>query len=591
MALSVEEVRKELSKGRKRKTLALAMLHQNRIRFHTQAEASTPMLLYAKRYEQQLKGLPQSGVWQALADFLAFTENLLPHDKFKIFKSLFRFPVATNEITSVCFDKLSRIFEGRDPSYTYQFKATEQRDDWEWYRQEMMKEPTVWSTVGWQFFKTEINSVLIVDLPKEQKKGDRYPQPYFYWLPIDKVLAYDAKPDGQMKWIAFRQDDDKLAVFDDERYRVFSYRDGVIGELETDNPHDLGYCPARFFWSEGVNLQNPDVKISPLTKVLGHLDWWLFFHLSKKHLDMYGSYPVYYGYEQTCDFHNDNTGDYCNGGFLYDVKGEQKLDMNGLPLPCPKCGEHRITGAGSFIEVPVPIEGQPDLGQHPVGMLSIDRSSLDYNKDEEERLRLAIITAIVGQNEEVTQREAFNEQQVKAAFESQSTVLNRVKKGFEDAQQWVDSTVCRLRYGQLFISCSISYGTEFYLTTVDDLRERYKMAKESGASEAELDALHQKIIETEYRNNPLMQQRMLILSDLEPYRHLTRDEMIQLRSQGLVTQDDLLVKLNFADYVRRFERENMNILEFGENTEYPKKIEAITGRLREYARQSINNQN
>lgn len=588
MALSVDELRKELNKGRKRKTLALAMLHQNRIRFHTQAEASTPMLLYAKRYEQQLKGLPQSGVWQALADFLAFAENLLPHDKYKIFKSLFRFPVATNEITGVCFDKLSRIFEGRDPAYTYQFKATEQRDDWEWYRQEVMKEPTVWSTKGWEFFKTEINSVLIVDMPKEQKRGDRYPQPYFYWLPIDKVIAYEAHRDGQMEWIAFRQDDDELAVFDDERYRVFGFKDGVLGELLVDNPHDLGYCPARFFWSEPVNLQNPDVKMSPLTKELGHLDWWLFFHLSKKHLDMYGSYPVYYGYEQNCDFHNDNTGDYCNGGFLYDAKGEQKLDMNGLPVSCPKCGEHRITGAGSFIEVPVPIEGQPDLGQHPVGMLSVDRSSLDYNKDEEERLRLAIITAIVGQNEEITQREAFNEQQVKAAFESQSTVLNRVKKGFENAQQWVDSTICRLRYGQLFISCNISYGTEFYLTTVDDLRERYKTAKESGASEAELDALHQKIIETEYRNNPLMQQRMLILSDLEPYRHLTRDEMIELQGAGLVSQDDLLVKLNFADYVRQFERENMNILEFGENITYPAKIQAITGRLREYARASIN---
>ena len=64
--------------------------------------------------------------------------------------------------------------------------------------------------------------------------------------------------------------------------------------------------------------------------------------------------------------------------------------------------------------------------------------------------------------------------------------------------------------------------------------------------------------------------------------------MQDLQTKGLVTQDDLLVKLNFADYVRRFERENMNILEFGENITYPAKIQAITGRLREYARQSIN---
>ena len=61
-------------------------------------------------------------------------------------------------------------------------------------------------------------------------------------------------------------------------------------------------------------------------------------------------------------------------------------------------------------------------------------------------MRTNIITAEVGTNEEITTREALNEQQIKANFESQSTVLNRVKKGFEAAQKFVDETVCRLRY-------------------------------------------------------------------------------------------------------------------------------------------------
>ena len=77
----------------------------------------------------------------------------------------------------------------------------------------------------------------------------------------------------------------------------------------------------------------------------------------------------------------------------------------------------------------------------------------------------------------------LNEQQIKANFESQSTVLNRVKKGFEAAQKFVDETVCRLRYGTMFVSAKINYGTEFYLSDATQLRERYKMAKESGASE------------------------------------------------------------------------------------------------------------
>lgn len=133
-------------------------------------------------------------------------------------------------------------------------------------------------------------------------------------------------------------------------------------------------------------------------------------------------------------------------------------------MRCPKCGDKRITGAGSFVEIPIPDgDKQPDL-RNPVQMLTVDRTSLDYNVEEEKRLRENIITAVVGQNEEVTQREAFNEQQVKAAFESQSTVLNRVKKGFEAAQQFVDETglpiairqyvrICKsqLRHGVLFV--------------------------------------------------------------------------------------------------------------------------------------------
>ena len=76
-------------------------------------------------------------------------ENILPHDKFVLFKALFRYPVKTNEITDVCFDKLSRIFDGRNPAFNYQFANSEQRDDWEEYRLNKLHEPEIWSTKGW----------------------------------------------------------------------------------------------------------------------------------------------------------------------------------------------------------------------------------------------------------------------------------------------------------------------------------------------------------------------------------------------------------------------------------------------------------
>lgn len=580
MPYDIDKIRKAILENRKAAVLNRARLHQSRIKFHT-IKKITP-------FNSPYVSIP-------LTQWLSMVENILPHDKFVLFKALFRYPVKTNEITEMCFDKLARIFDGRNPVYNYQFVTSEQRQDWENYRLHKLNEPEVWSTKGWEFFQSEINSVLIVDLPLEQK-GD-LPEPYFYWLPIDDVITYEAEDDGQMKYIVFRRRD-RIIVLDDGFYRVWkdSKRTGRIDGLpEVEVAHDLGYCPARFFWNQPISLEDPDVKASPLSKELESLDWFEFFHISKRQLDLFGAYPILSGYEQSCDFSNAENGDYCDGGFLKDKQGHYKLDMAGLLMRCPKCGNKRIVGAGSFIEVPIPNaeEGQADL-KNPVQMLTVDRNALDYNVDEQKRLREEIITAVVGQDEIVTDRDAFNEQQVRANFESVTSVLNRIKKGFEAAQQWVDSTICRLRYGRYFLSAKINYGTEFYLYSADELRKMYKDAKDAGMSEAELDMLQNRILETEYRNDPMQLQRMLLLAELEPYRHLTRGEVLALYEKNLISREDLQVKLNFPSFIRRFERENTNVLEFGKDTTLERKIEAISGELRRYAgenKEGINQNN
>ena len=569
MGLDISKLKKEVQSPKKRATIQRAITHQNRIKFHAQ----TRIVPY---------------ISQPITDFLLWVDSLIPQDKAKIFKQMFRYPVATNEVTGICFDKLSRIFDGRNPAFNYQFMTSEQRDDWEYYRQDVLLEPTVWSQKGWEYLKAEHNSILIVDLPAEQDPADRYPQPYFYWLTLDQVVAYEVnRKTGNMDWIVFRQPDKMIAVFDDESYRLFTEESGgQIGELLVENKHDLGYCPARFFWNEPLNLSEPDIKAHPLSKMLSALDWYLFFHISKKHLDMYGSYPIYSGYEQNCDYHNDESGDECDGGFLKDRQGHYKIDSSGQLLRCPKCGDKRIVGVGSFVEVPIPQENQPDL-RNPVQMLTVDRNSLDFNVDEQTRLKNEIITSVCGVDSELVNNKAINEKQVDANFESQSTILNRIKKGFEDAQNFVDSTVCKLRYGNLFVSAKINLGTDFYTLSPATLREQYKSAKDAGASEAELDNLQNQILETEYRNNPTQLQRMLILAELEPFRHLTRAEAMDLYSKNLITEDELVVKLNFSNFVRRFERENTNILEFGTQIPYSKKIEVITNKFLEYVKASL----
>lgn len=570
MPYTVEQLREEITKNRNAAQLTRAKMHQNRIKFHTVKRVTA--------FNSPYLSLP-------LTQFMAMAKNILPHDKFKVFEAMFRFPVKTNEVTGICFDKLSRIFDGQNASVGYEFQSAADRDDWADYRSSRLDEPNVWRTKGWEFFKSEINSVLIVDVPREQR-GEK-PEPYFYWLPIEDVITYRADPTtGVMDFIIFKRPDE-IVVLDDSSYRVWEdkkHTGQINGEPIVEAPHDLGYCPARFFWNEPISLEDPDVKASPLTAELESLDWFAFFHISKRQLDLMGAYPILSGYEQRCDFSNAENGDYCDGGYLRDKQGRYRFDPAGMLLRCPKCGNKRTVGPGSFVEIPVPneAEGQPDL-RNPVQMLKVDRDALDYNVDEQERLKSEIITAVVGQDEIVTDRDAFNEQQVRANFESVTTVLRRVKRGFEDAQMWVESTICRLRYGSSFVSARVNYGTEFYLWTVDDLRGRYKAAKEAGASEAELDALQDKIIATEYRNDPEMLRRMQMLADLEPMRHRTAQEAAEAMGQGLISPDAVKVKVNFPEYIRRFERENIAVTEFGTLLPYARRIEIIKNELNRYA--------
>ena len=572
MILNIEQIREALKFKKSKSTIDKAIAQQNRIKFHACTSANV-------------------NVTQSLTDFLAMAGKLLPSDKFQQFKLMFRFPVRTNRTAGTIFDKLSRVFDGRNPAYNYQFVNPTEREDWEKYRTDVLNEPRVWSTKGWEYFKTEINSVLVVDMPNEPSAFDKYARPYFYWLTIDNVVCYEANPtSGQMEYIAFKQPNDRLAVIDDAYYRVFEWKKGgLVGEPIIEVAHDLGYTPARFFWNEPLNISTPDIKKSPLSLELESLDWFLFFHQSKRNLDLYGAYPIYSGYEMECDFHDDNAGTECSGGFLKDQKGNYLVDPNGLLMRCPKCGNKRIAGVGSFVEVPIPRtdaggETQPDL-RNPVQMLTVDRSSLDYNTEESVRLETDIVKACVGTDTEgLINSQAINEKQVNANFESQTTILNNIKKGFEEAQKWTDETICRLRYGKGFIGATISYGTEFYNLSVSDLRKRYKEAKEAGASNAELDALQTQILETEYRNNPAELKRMLILRELEPYPHLTLSEVETYHGKGVISGEDLAIKLNFSNFVRRFERENTNILDFGSATEFTKKIETINKKLKEYAR-------
>jgi hypothetical protein len=59
----------------------------------------------------------------------------------------------------------------------------------------------------------------------------------------------------------------------------------------------------------------------------------------------------------------------------------------------------------------------------------------------------------------------------------------------------------------------------------------------------------------------------------------------------IISENDMRIKLNFANFVRRFEREYLNVLEFGYNMPFNSKINFITSKFNDYASESKRGQN
>lgn len=566
MALELNQIKQILQKPTKRQTIQKAVNMQRRLRFHTETNIAI------------------SDINQPTTVFLDWVRQLLPNDKYNIFINLFKFPLPTPAVVEDVYRELERVFYSRNSSSSYQFTDSELAEDWSQYKKNNLNEPEIWKTTGWKKMQVSPNSILVVDLPQIQTS--LRPEPYFYWLEIDAVVDYQTSKldENQFEWLIFKQPEHRIAVFDDTSIRVYQLNEkNEIQSLISEAKHDLRYCPARFFWSTQVNEKNKDFKKNPITKELSNLDWYLFFALSKQHLDLYAPYPIYSAYEADCNFENNETGDYCDGGFLRNAKGEYKILNDGTVEKCPCCSEKRIAGPGSFLEVPIPnqSEGVADM-RNPVQITTIDKDSLDYNVNECARLKNEIVISVVGSGGTVSEKEAINETQVTANFESKTSVLNALKTNFELAQKFVEDTVCKLRYGDAFISSSVNWGTEFYVFTVTELYSKYKQAKENGASNSELDAISQQILEVEYRNNPLVLQRMLILKQLEPYPHKTLDEVLKLYEKKLLNENLVKLKINFSTLVEKFERENINIIEFASNKTMREKIDIINKKLLEY---------
>lgn len=479
--------------------------------------------------------------------------RLLPPDKFKRFKQLLQTPIETVELCDTIYTQLSRIFDSEDQVREFYFKDDKAKEDWlEFYN------PKFWKTNGFEAMRTAINSVWVADLPEEMT-GD-LPEPYGYLVPIESVKDIENDDDNKCQWVIFCIDD-YLLVYDDDSIRKYEYKDRQLGGLVSEFKHELGYCPARQMWTDKLVSNDLLNKKSPVSSVLSWMDYYLFMLVNKKYMELSNSYPI---------------------TAVYSSDDPSKEDNHPEGTKTPEGGSH--IGPGTYIEVDPPLPGDTvDMMQHPVQLINPDVATLEYHVEKLNELREAIYKSVVGAGGEPENDQAQNEKQVMTSFEDKTTVLMKVKANFERIETFAASTLARLRYGDKFKSCLISYGSKFYLQSLSELYEDYTIARDSGANQIILESLNESILNAKFKNDPEGRLRARIITDLTPYPDKNPDELIELSEKGLISDRDVIVALNLMNFINRFERENLRLNLFGRELKYADQLKSIQKAIYGYA--------
>lgn len=515
--------------------------------------------------------------------------KVLPARKFEKFTNLVRWPLPTNEISKKIFADLKRVFDGKNRVVRHQFRKRELEQEFEEFKRKRLLDDEFWQEDVWEHLQTGINDILVVD-PGEGGI------PNMYIVPMENTVDLIVNRDNEVEYIIYDVDKMTRVVLDDYAFYVFRMTEkGEWVQLGDARVHGRPKAPAKPLWSNYKNAtKNFEEKVGPISHILSDMDEIVFWDIANRYYQMHGAFPIYWEFRTECTY-EDASGNACEGGYIrYDAGYEIQLDVEGrktqVPVRrmdrCPECEKNENIGPGTTIGIAAPTSKDDPNLREPMGFVSVDKAALEFGEDKQNDRKQKAVFSAVGINIDPSSTQAMNPEQVSSFFEDKKSILAGVKRNMEIIHHWALDTIARMMYGADYISTEINYGDEFYLRSESELVDLYKTAKEAGLPQFMLKANRQILMETRWRTDPEMQKRATLLADLEPYPDMGITDLLALKNQDpdAVNPVYLLLKIRFEEFVSKFERENSDILIFGENISYREKVNKIQQRLLEYAR-------
>ena len=509
---SIQDIKKKIEQGRD-ESLNSALLYQSSLRVFTEAK--------------DINELSHEDGWSLFLSRFNITDE---GKRDRIFESM-SLPLSSVDLTKSAAKVVNKLWEAKNRYFNIddvsESLAEEIKDS----------EPYMWIKDRAKKVLTNAPCTIVwVDYNEEGK-------PVYKNIPLEAVICMDYYGD-EINYIAFETGD--LITFLDHQNRViFKRKDDslrVVAKIQMQFPK----APARFFLHDKVN-SDCFKRESLFADVMGELSDYELFGICHTYTEMYGAFPVIQMPESSCD--NEN----CQNGIIYSVSAEGIENS----YECTACKDRTQVLPGNTITIPAGLDTDIVSPVDVFKFIDPDVKGLTYIKERQAERRTNIFYSTTGVSK-VIQKEAVNQDQVQAGFDSQKDVLLGIKGQLEELYIWMVNTVIYDNTGA-FGYVSANFGTEFFLQTEGDLQQLMIQAKDAGTPENEVDEIYRQLVQTKYKQNPFKEKRAFMLNELNPLPFDTWTEVKEKRALGVVSQQDAILWSNFTQLIKRFERENGSI--------------------------------
>lgn len=513
-------------------------------------------------------------VWNGSNPFLNWMKGWMRKDNFNSFMKFLRHPLPTASLVQDdIVPELKKVFDATNAYYNYRFtsKGSEMSaapliDEYSSYCKDVIFNELIYNH----------NSIAITDFIDKRK-------PYRYLIKINSVVAIEPTLKGKIKRIIFKgvnsDGEERYFYYTDEFYSVY-IEDGDKFTEESNNPHEIGECPADFISVDPLNVDRFVVRKSKFSNSKERFENYVNYYTLQKLCLPNGAIPITTHYKSNnkkkdggCGTKYEN-GTKCVNGYISGTNGV--LGNKDSLQACSICNPKTIIQAGAVFGLPVPKFGENgerpfDLNANFVKFHYIPTDILKWWDEFVDKKYSEIKYQLVGKGVEDSNGQAKNKDQIARGNQTLENTLIEFSRSLSLLQKSLDSKMLKISHGKSFVDCFIDKGSDFYLETEFELRDSLAKAIDPIDKSNIMSRINYSI----HKNNPQQLERNSLLYNLLPYSALTDSEFI-----GMQTVDPKLreLRLNFKYYVDAFEAEFGELGQFfneyfGENVSIIKKLE------------------